>query len=436
MTLTSTSITENSGVSTVTARLAVEQNTPVTVGAAAVSPATASDFTLSGNRRLTFAANATTSTGTVTITGVDNADTAAAKSVRVTGTTGTSAGNAAARTLRILDDEQATVTPTLVLSPAAIAENGGVSTVTATLDRALSAAVTITVSAAVGANAGARDYTLSGNRLTFAAGATASTGTTTLTATNNTAASPYKRVTVSGVAAGNNTRHPTPVALTIQDDDGGEIVLSASTLAVTEGEETSYTVRLSKAPTRSVRITKVGNAYGSLRMSSWSGGPYYSGVTYTYTTSDWNTAKTVYVVGWEDSNVTDETVTITHSSLPGAGFAPEYQGRSKTLQVNVTDNDGGLALTPQAVTVQEGRQLHGGVEPAADRAGDGDGEEPEPGGRARHGRHAANADADVQHDELEHGAGGDGTPDGRRRRGGRDGDDPTHRGGGEQRPGL
>ena len=62
----------------------------------------------------------------------------------------------------------------------------------------------------------------------------------------------------------------------------------------------------------------------------------------------------MYVVGWEDSNVTDETVTITHSSLPGAGFAPEYQGRSKTLQVNVTDNDGGLALTPQAVTVQEG----------------------------------------------------------------------------------
>ena len=54
--LSPASISENGGFSTVTVR------------AAAVPPAVASDFTLSANWRLTFAANATTSSGTVTIT--------------------------------------------------------------------------------------------------------------------------------------------------------------------------------------------------------------------------------------------------------------------------------------------------------------------------------------------------------------------------------
>ena len=99
----------------------------------------------------------------------------------------------------------------------------------------------------------------------------------TLTANADTADTANKRVTVSGVAAGNNTRHPAPVTLTIQDDDGGEIVLSARTLAVTEGEEVSYTVCLSQAPTGRARALVSGVTYGSLRMTGTSGGPYYSG---------------------------------------------------------------------------------------------------------------------------------------------------------------
>ena len=39
---------------------------------APVSPAVAGDYTLSGNLDLTIAAGQTTSTGTVTVTGVDN----------------------------------------------------------------------------------------------------------------------------------------------------------------------------------------------------------------------------------------------------------------------------------------------------------------------------------------------------------------------------
>lgn len=70
--LTPDSISESgsSNSSTVTATLkqAVDTAFTVTVSADAVSPAVAGDFELSANKVLTFAANATRSTGTVTIT--------------------------------------------------------------------------------------------------------------------------------------------------------------------------------------------------------------------------------------------------------------------------------------------------------------------------------------------------------------------------------
>ena len=97
-----------------------------------------------------------------------------------------------------------------------------------------------------------------------------------------------------------------------------------------------------------------GNAYGSLRMAGTSGGPYYSGVTYNYTASTWNTGQTVYVTGWEDNNFANETVTITHSVLDGQSVTEYRPAEDVALTVNVTDNDAGLTLTPQAVTVQAG----------------------------------------------------------------------------------
>ena len=69
--LSAGSIGENGGVSTVTATVAPASAAAftVTVAAAAVAPAVAADFRLSANTVLRFAENATTSTGSVTITG-------------------------------------------------------------------------------------------------------------------------------------------------------------------------------------------------------------------------------------------------------------------------------------------------------------------------------------------------------------------------------
>ena len=109
---------------------------------------------------------------------------------------------------------------TLVLTPASISENAGVSTVTATLDRTTSAATTITVSAAAVAPAVSGDFALSSTRtLTIAAGATTSTGTVTVTASDNDVYAPDKSVTVSGTATGEVVEDPSDVPLTIADDD-------------------------------------------------------------------------------------------------------------------------------------------------------------------------------------------------------------------------
>ena len=76
-----------------------------------------------------------------------------------------------------ITDDDATPTVSLGLSPASIGEDGGVSTVTASLSGTSSEAVEVTVSASPVNPATNTDYTLSANRkLTIAAGSTASSG--------------------------------------------------------------------------------------------------------------------------------------------------------------------------------------------------------------------------------------------------------------------
>ena len=105
-----------------------------------------------------------------------------------------------------------------------IAENGGVSIVTATMVPSTSPApaeLTVTVTAEAVSPAVAADFELSGTTLTIASGATTSTGTVTITAVNNDVIAADKMVTVSGTVSGSPDVSATasPVTLTIQNDD-------------------------------------------------------------------------------------------------------------------------------------------------------------------------------------------------------------------------
>ena len=236
-------------VSTVTATL-FNVSSEATVVTVAATPALAADYTLSTNKTLTIAAGATTSTGTVTITAVDNSVDAPDKTATVSATAANDAGvtDPSDQTLTITDDED-TPTVTLVLTPASIRESDNtetvgdqhVSTVTATLDHASSAATTVTVSAAPVSPALAVDYTLGGSALIIAAGATTSTGTVTLTAVDNSVDAADKEVTVSAMAAnGQGITAPGDQTLTISDDDGFDLSLSGITIDTSAGSPTDY----------------------------------------------------------------------------------------------------------------------------------------------------------------------------------------------------
>ena len=254
-----TSISEDGGVSTVTARLSGPSSAAVTVtvttAAVASSGAVAADFTQSGTT-LTIAAGATASAGTVTVRGNDNDVDADNKQVTVSATAAGGNGVAAPSpaTLTLTDDE-ATATATLALTPAAILENGEVSTVTARLSHPTTEATTLTVSSAPGMNAAAGDFTQTGTTLTVAAGATTSAGLVTITSVDNMVASGRKRVTVSATAAGGRmVAAPSDATLTIRDDEFG-LDESAVTGQATEGGGTAtFTVALQTQPSAAVTV--------------------------------------------------------------------------------------------------------------------------------------------------------------------------------------
>ena len=218
--LTPQMISEDEGVSTVTAMVspASSEAFTVTVSTSAVSPAVAGDFMLTGTT-LSFAANATKSTGGVTITAVDNAVDSPDKMVRVSGTVSSSEADAPTDVTLIITDEESPPVVTLMLTPQMISEDEGVSTVTAMVSPASSEAFTVTVSTSAVSPAVAGDFMLAGTTLSFAANATKSTGTVTITAVDNAVDSPDKMVRVSGTVSLSGADAPMDVTLHITDED-------------------------------------------------------------------------------------------------------------------------------------------------------------------------------------------------------------------------
>ena len=217
------SILENADQTTVTATLSriSSETVTVTVTATPVSPAVETDFELTGTT-LTIEAGNTDSTGEVKIAAVDNDLDGPEKRVVVGGTVtgGNGAAAPAPLTLRITDDED-TPTVTLEIDPASISENGGETTVTASLDGLSSDDVVVTVSATAVEPAVTNDFRLSADReLTIRAGQSESTGTVTIEAEDNEVDAPDRTVEVTASATGGNgVAAPAARTLAITDDD-------------------------------------------------------------------------------------------------------------------------------------------------------------------------------------------------------------------------
>ena len=307
LSINSPSVTEgNSGSVTLqfTVTLSPASGQQVTVAYADTLTGTATsgtDYTALTAGTLTFAASETSKTLDLSITGdtIDEPN----ETVIVKLSSPTNATIATRIGTGTITDDDDTPKVTLVLNPTAINENSGITTVTATLNRASSQATTITVSAAPGTNAVAADFTVSANKkLTIATGQTTSTGAVTITANDNNRDDPNKEVTVSATANnGQGITAPDNVTLTINDDDGTP-ALSINSPSVTEGNIGSvtlqFTVTLSPASGQQVTV-----AYADTLTGTATSGTDYTALTAgTLTFAASETSKTF------DLSVTGDTI--------------------------------------------------------------------------------------------------------------------------------
>ena len=220
---------------------------------------------------------------------------------------------------------------TLLLSDDSIGEDGGVSTVTATVSPAWATAFTMTVAAAAVSPAVATDFSLSTIKtLSFAAAATTSTGSVTITGVDNDVDAADKTVTVSGAVSATGVTAPADVTLTLENDDTAGVTVSKSALTVTEEDATgdTYTVLLDTRPSASVTVTVAGHSGTDASLSATS---------LTFATTDWDTARTVTVTAGDDADTTDDSVTLTHTA---ASPDTDYEGIAiGSVAVTVEDND-------------------------------------------------------------------------------------------------
>ena len=362
--LAPSSIAETNGVATVTARLsgASSAAVTVTVAAAAGTGTVAADFTLSSATTLTIAAGSTESAGLVTVTANGNDVDSPNKTVTVSGAAagGNNVANPSNVTLTLADDD-ALPTLALVLTPATVGENGGVSTVTATLSGKSSAAVTLTVSAAAVASTGAvaGDFALSSaTTLTIAAGATVSAGTVTVTANDNAADEPDVEVRVSATAAGGNSVAPPPAAtLTIRDDEGSPTVTLALTPATIDesgtGSTAAVTATLNRASSAATTVTvsvapvaATGAAAGDYTLSS--------PATLTIAANATTSSGTVTVAAVDnDTDAPNKQATVSGTAVNDQGVQQPI-ARTLTIADDDAAPDATLALSATSISENGG----------------------------------------------------------------------------------
>src|SRR6185503_19394119 len=184
LSLTGSPLVENGGVATVTATLSAVSGQTVTVDLGFTGTATnVSDYTRAGT---SIVIPAGSTTGSTTLTGIDDALDEANETIIVditNVTNGTESGTQQVTAAITDDDSPPSVTLALTGSP--LAENGGVATVTATLSAVSGQTVTVDLGFA-GTATNVSDYTRSSTSIVIPAGST--TGSITLTGVDDTLA--------------------------------------------------------------------------------------------------------------------------------------------------------------------------------------------------------------------------------------------------------
>ena len=271
---------------------------------------------------------------TVTVSGVEDAD-ANHESVVISHTASSDDGkyagiSIASVAVTVADDEVLPSSLTLSASPGP-AEGGDPVTVTVRLDEPAPAGGTRVVLSTTG-TATSSDYTLSPSTLTIGAGGTSASAA--LRIIDDRVADSGETVVIRARSS-NPSLAAEPLILTIVDNDIAGIKLNRTAVVVAEGGSTVYTVALNTEPTASVTINL---------SSSDPAAAYFTPTSLAFTAETWDRPQFVIVIGIQDDDTNDETVTISHTGVSRDVNYLDLSGG--TVTVLVADDDG-VSPTPR-----------------------------------------------------------------------------------------
>ena len=253
----------------------------------------------------------------------------------------------------LLDDDPrgVTISPTSIsLDEQASGETAVASSYTVKLNSKPTDTVTVTVGGTNPAVSLSGTTLSNTNTLTFTASNWDTAQTVTVTPVKD-ANGTGETITLTHMQSGGdyNGIAADSVTINVTDSDTRNVVLSPTSLTLTEGDDTgvSYTVKLASQPTGAVTVTIGGHAGTGLSIS---GTTLSNTNTLTFTASNWNTAQTVTVKAGEDDNADDESETLTHTASGG-----DYANVTRDLPVTITDDDqADIVLSKTDLTVTEG----------------------------------------------------------------------------------
>ena len=291
-------------------------------GAATVSPAS-----------LSFTAADWDMEQTVTVSGVDDPDTAEESvTVSLSAMDGGYGSKTASVTVTITDDD----TANLVVSPSTLSVGeAGSGDFTVKLATQPSAGVSVSVSSGDTAAA-----TVSPASLSFTTADWDTTQTVTVSGVDDPdTAEESVTVSLSAMDGGYGSQMAS-VMVTITDDDTANLVVSEPTLSVGEAGSGDFTVKLATQPSAGVTVSVSSDDTGAATVSP---------ASLSFTTANWNTAQTVTVSGVDDPDTADESVTVSLSATGGG-----YGSKTASVIVSVTDDDtANLVVSPSTLSVGE-----------------------------------------------------------------------------------
>ena len=337
---------------TATASSALGTARTVTVSVGDTGTATSgTDYAAVSDFTITIAANATSGTGSFTLTPTDDT---ALEGDETIGVTGTSAEAAAISNtvLTLTDDDLPTIALGTVPSYVAVAEGAGLKSVTvrATAAAAMKAETTVTLAVGAGGDSATKttDYTTSNvQTITIPKGQSTAEASFELTPVQDTSVEGNESVSVSGSSSGGHTVTGTSLVLT--DDDKHAIALSASPSSVGEGASaTSVTVTatakaaISSARTVTVSVGDTGTAT--------SGTDYASVSDFTVTIA----ANATTGTGTFTLTPTQDTAVEGNETIGVAGTSPNSTVTGTTVTLTDDDSYPAITLSANPSSVSEG----------------------------------------------------------------------------------